>query len=77
MTPEDIRIVFETKYDRKGLVEWAIDIALMALEQLPPKQRPKSPYSLRRLTEGLPHQNEILAQALDQLREKEEVRKRW
>ncbi len=74
MRPEDIREVFATKFDRKGTVEWGIICALNVLSQLPTvAARARSPYSIAKLTEGLPHQDEIIAMALAERAETQRV----
>lgn len=65
MTPEEIRRVFAEQITDKDEVHWAIEMAMGELKKLPDAAtRAASPYSLSKLTAGLPHGNDIISVAL-------------
>jgi hypothetical protein len=64
MHPDGIRQVFAEKHDQENTVQFAILCALLQLKGLSKRARSRSPYSLAKLTAGLPHREEILARAM-------------
>jgi hypothetical protein len=71
MEPHDIRTCLETFKERPGRADYALSVALVQLTFLDtPEEKAASPYSIGRLTEGLPDQHQIIIRALE-LKEEE------